>query len=172
MRRALLALALALALPAALASGACGTEEWSFYDPTPSVPDEASIDADVAIDSSDAEHAPEAAADGPCDPEASRCPVSCAGGAPCPSNAPVCTEPHDICEPCLSNQDCQTVRSGPICTTSGGCAPECSSDRSCPNNRPHCARSIGRCVRCIDDSDCPVGDACFRYSCGPAQRDP
>ncbi len=170
MRRAALALGVALTLPAALASGACGTEEWSFYD-RGSEPTEASVEADVLPDISDAEDATPEASDGPCDPETSRCPVSCAGGASCPSNLPVCTQPHAICEPCRSNQDCQYVRSGPLCAQSGACVPECSSDRSCPNSRPYCDRPIGRCVRCLNDDDCPAGDVCSMHSCAPG-RDP
>jgi hypothetical protein len=142
MKAAALALGVTLALPA-LASSACGTEEWSFYD-TAGMP-EASLDAgrtdavddSEATDSDAADAAPEADA---------------ATARP----------------PCRSNQDCQYVRSGPICAQNGTCVPECSSDRPCPNSRPYCDRPIGRCVRCLNDDDCPVGDVCSTYSCVPA----
>jgi hypothetical protein len=173
----------ALALPVvavwavAIAMGACGTEEWSFYDPASEhleagIEAEASLEAEVyAPDGDDAQEDGEAA-DGACDPDASRCPVSCAGGMPCPASAPVCTPPHAICQPCHSNQDCDTVRSGPICTPSGTCAPECSSDRGCPSSHPRCDRPIGRCVRCLDNGDCPSGDVCVAssLSCAPAHN--
>jgi Cys-rich repeat protein len=143
MRGPPLALSVTLALPT-LASFACGTEEWSFYDTVASQMPEASLDAggvDAVVDASDAsDSGPEAGAPG--------------------------ARPQ-----CRSNQDCQYVRSGPICAPDGECVPECSSDRSCPNSRPHCDRPIGRCVRCLNDDDCPAGDVCSTHSCVPA-RDP
>jgi hypothetical protein len=151
-RRATLALSLALAPPA------CGTQEWGFYDPTPEVPGEAGLDAATSLEAEDAIDAA-AYLDGPdgdtvsdgdartdCDADGSRCAVSCAGGTACPETEPVCTQPHYLCEPCRSNQDCDTVRTGPICTPSGACAPECDPNHPCPQSHPHCDRSIGRCV--------------------------
>jgi hypothetical protein len=180
MRRAALALPVAAALPIAFVFAACGNQEWSFYDPMATSPAEASLDADAGLEDEptfdaadgDAMRDDGEAADGACDPDASRCPVSCAGGVPCPASAPVCTQPHAICQPCYSNQDCSDVRSGPVCTQSGTCAPECNSDRSCPGSRPRCARSIGRCVRCLNDADCPSGDVCVSssLSCEPAHN--
>lgn len=172
MHRALAA-AIALGLPVTLASGACGTEEWKFWDPASGSHGEASIDAEI-VDaqleepvSDSPEH--DRNADGPCDPDAMRCPVSCAGGSPCPGDAPVCAAPRLICQPCQSNDDCNMVRAGPLCSQSGACVPECYSDRSCPASRPRCDRSIGRCVRCLSDTDCPSGEVCYgsTRSCGP-----
>ncbi len=147
MKAAALALGVTLALPA-LASSACGTEEWSFYDTVASEMPEASLDA--------------GGADGDADnPEATD--SDAADAAP---EAVAATRP-----PCRSNQDCQYVRSGPICAQNGTCVAECSSDRACPNSRPHCDRPIGRCVRCLNDDDCPAGDVCSMHSCAPV-RDP
>jgi hypothetical protein len=175
MKRSGLALSVAVTLPALLLSGACGTEEWAFNDRAASTASEASIDADVMDDDTqNAQDAPResAAADSGCDPETSRCAVSCAGGAPCPADMPICTEPYDTCEPCRSNQDCQYVRSGPICAQSGACVAECTSDRQCNYSRPYCDRPIGRCVRCVYDNDCPTGDVCVMHQCVPGGRDP
>jgi hypothetical protein len=174
MRRRALTLGVAIAVPGALVSGACGTEEWSFYDRMALPVSEASLDADVVDGGQDAIDAPRetATAEAGCDSDGARCAVSCAGGAPCPSDLPVCAEPRDICEPCRSNQDCQYVRSGPICAQSGACVPECSSDRQCGNTRPYCDRQIGRCVRCIYNNDCPNGDVCSMHQCVLASRDP
>jgi len=146
MRRGTLVASAALALPCATA---CGTQEWGFYDPTPEPAAEASLDADgrleaEAVDALDEENDVATAADGACDPDGARCPISCAGGAPCPDDAPVCAQPRSICEGCRSNQDCDNARSGPLCGQNGACLPECGPDRSCPQSRPHC--SHGRCV--------------------------
>jgi hypothetical protein len=179
MRLAALALPVAAVFPIGVASGACGTQEWAFYSPAPAPSGEASLDgaeaildAAVLVDADDGD-----ALDGTCGPDGARCPVSCAGGAACPTDAPVCTQPDAICQPCRSNDDCDTVRSGPVCTPSGACAPECTADRSCPDSRPRCDRPIGRCVRCLSASDCPAGDVCLgsSHSCAssePAPRDP
>jgi Cys-rich repeat protein len=172
MRRALAA-AIVAGLPVTLATGACGTEDWEFWDPASRARGELSIeggmlDAPPDTPVSDSSEANARSPDGRCDPDAMRCPVSCAGGLSCPSDAPVCTSPGLICMPCRSNDDCIMVRSGPICSQSGACVPECFSDRSCPANRPRCDRSIGRCVRCLSDADCPSGEVCYgSRSCGP-----
>jgi Cys-rich repeat protein len=173
MRRALAA-AIALGLPVTLASGACGTEDWAFCDLATGCDVEAGFDVAALVDAQlgaperDAPGEREGSADGPCDPDAMRCPVSCAGGAPCPNDAPVCTAPYAICQPCRSNDDCNNVRSGPNCNQAGQCVPECSSDRNCPSSRPRCDRPIGRCVRCLSNSDCPSGEACHsNHTCGP-----
>lgn len=143
----------------ALAAQACGTQQWTFYDPEaageepPDGPlDETGPDGD--LDTADADALDAGPSDvtagqgdggGPCEPGAAHCPASCAGGAPCPTVTPVCTQ-HLHCFPCRSNQDCQSVRSGPLCAQSGACVPECSADHDCPMSRPHCDRTIGRCV--------------------------
>ena len=177
MRFAALAVRIAAAWAVAIVMGACGTEEWSFNDPASEHPEagleaEASLEADVYGPDGDDVHGDGAAADGACAADGARCPISCDGGMPCPATAPVCTQPHAICQPCQSNQDCDTVHSGPICTPSGTCAPECSSDRGCPSSHPRCDRPIGRCVRCLDNSDCPSGDVCVAssLSCEPAHN--
>jgi hypothetical protein len=182
MRHAALALPVAAAFPIGLASGACGTQEWAFYGPAQEPSGEASLDdvaasVDATVEDADGRASDGNALDGTCGPDGSRCPVSCAGGAACPTDAPVCTQPYAICQPCRSNDDCDTVRSGPICDQSGACAPECTADRSCPDSHPRCDRPIGRCVRCLSASDCPAGDVCLgsSHSCAspqPAPRDP
>jgi hypothetical protein len=173
MRRALAA-GIALVMAVTLASGACGTEDWAFNDPVTGSHGEASLDVEALVDAAldapelDAPEGSEGDAYGPCDPDAMRCPVSCAARAPCPSDAPVCTAPYAICQPCRSNDDCNTVHSGPLCTQSGACVPECYSDRSCPASRPRCDRAIGRCVRCLGEADCPSGYVCYsNHTCGP-----
>jgi Cys-rich repeat protein len=171
MRRALAA-AIVAGLPVTLATGACGTAEWEFWDPASRIRAESSLDGEM-LDAqpdapvSDSPEAHDRHADGPCEPDAVTCPVSCAGGASCPSDAPVCTSPGLICMPCRSNDDCNMVRSGPLCSQDGTCVPECFSDRSCPASRPRCDRPIGRCVRCLSDTDCPSGEVCYgSRSCG------
>jgi hypothetical protein len=151
MRRATIALAIGVTL------GACGTEEWGFYDLPPDS-GEASLDAGDAFDADAVKEAPADgdAAEAACNPDASRCPVSCAGGVPCPEDVPVCTEPHYVCQGCRSNQDCDSVRYGPICTTSGACIPECDPNHPCPPSRPHCDRLIGRCVSSSSSSPVPA----------------
>ena len=173
MMRPALAVAIVLGVPVTFASAACGTKDFDFLDPRSEVDGEASLDGerldDAPSDAPASESGDEDTADGPCDPDAMRCPVSCAGGATCPSDAPVCTSPRLICERCTSNDDCNTVRSGPLCSQSGACVPECFSDRSCPSSRPLCDRQIGRCVRCLSNTDCPSGYVCYgsTRSCGP-----
>jgi hypothetical protein len=176
MRRGALAVSLALGTPVIVASGACGTQEWDFVDPAQQASLEASLEAtlaDVEVDAPgdasphDVSSEGDSASDA-CDTDAMRCPISCAA-APCPSSAPVCTLPRLTCEGCRSNDDCDTVRAGPICTQSGACVAECSSDRNCPSSRPRCDRPIGRCVRCLSDGDCPTGYECAgsTHSCVP-----
>jgi hypothetical protein len=157
-----------IALPLALASAACGTEEWGFNDPASATPFDAGLDGAASLDAGDVFDAP-ADLEGPegdvvssdgdghadCEVDGSRCAPSCAGGAACPETEPVCTQPHYLCEPCHSNQDCDTVRSGPICTPSGACAPECDPNHPCPQSHPHCDRSIGRCVASSTASPAP-----------------
>jgi hypothetical protein len=145
-----------LAAALVLVAQGCGTQEWAFYEPGMPADDARGLDeggldgqspdaGDADDGSGDVTPFPDDGAGDACDPDSSRCPVSCAGGAPCPTIMPVCTQ-HLQCVPCKSNQDCQTVRSGPLCATSGACLPECNADRDCPMSRPHCDRSIGRCV--------------------------
>jgi hypothetical protein len=143
----------------ALGAQACGTQQWAFYDPEAAAeePPDGSLDEpnpDGDLDTGDAGDRDAEASDvttnqddsgGPCDPGTAHCPASCAGGAPCPTVTPVCTQ-HLQCVACRSNQDCQNVRSGPLCAQSGACVPECSADHQCPMSHPHCDRSVGRCV--------------------------
>lgn len=180
MRRRALAAALVLALPVTVASEACGNEHWDFLDPVEQEAVEASLDAalvDAEVDAPGDGSPQDVASEGDsasaaCDPDAMRCPISCAT-AFCPSTVPVCTLPRLICQGCRSNDDCDTVRAGPVCDPSGACVAECSSDRMCSNSHPRCDRSIGLCVRCLSDSDCPPGDECVgsTHSC-VAGRDP
>jgi hypothetical protein len=142
---------------------ACGTEEWSFFDPgagkSTDAGTRAGVDADadasagLGVDAGESVGAgpgpgadADASADSGCDVESGPCPIPCSGDADCPSTAPVC-EQRTFCGPCQSNVDCEAVRAGPICGRNGACLPECFGDRNCPSTRPTCDRSIGRCVR-------------------------
>jgi hypothetical protein len=141
-----------LAAALMLAAQGCGTQEWAFNDQGTPADDARGLDeggfdgqGTDAGDADDVTPFPDDGAGDACDPDSSHCPVSCAGGALCPTVMPVCTQ-HLQCVPCKSNQDCQTVRAGPLCAMSGACVPECNADRDCPMSHPYCDRAIGRCV--------------------------
>ena len=85
-----------------------------------------------------------------------RCLPSCADGGLCPDYS-MCQSP--VCIECLSNRDCTTSRSGPICDTSIWQCVECVHDTQCLRDQ-QCNPTNGRCVECLTSQSCYPGEAC------------
>jgi hypothetical protein len=135
----------AFAIVLALATWACGAQEWPF-----DVETEAGAGVGVRAESG-------SGAEGGSSP--------CAVDGDCPGDASVCSQPRGVCMQCSDDRDCANAVSGRACVVASGRCAECTSNAYCPSALPHCDTETARCVRCLTDADCGRESFCVAHAC-------
>lgn len=161
----------------ALATAACGAQEWSFDADGAAA---SGADADIRQEAAALDGSPrptEAAVDGaaeaesrPDAPSGSDASATCSIDGDCSSDAPLCRQPAGACVRCGADDECANAAAGPACDTSTGRCVLCVSDLQCSTTAlPRCDRSTHSCVRCLSSADCGRDAFCdlAAHACRP-----